>query len=213
MADPTPTPNPQPDVKNPRQKSVFNHAQTAAMNQAEKIATVAQKPVYATALAAREIDATIPAQLLADIKSCRDTAASAAQSTTARQNDTGAEHTAEINLMTAVHEVQAAARQKYARTNPVTMHDYMISQRIGQNQATTKQAVDAIIAKLGKDALPGITTAKVSNLQTLLAAYIQAAANPSGSQSAATTQRKQRDAAVQSINDRRATIQFAADAE
>jgi hypothetical protein len=47
----------------------------------------------------------------------------------------------------------------------------------------------------------------------LLDAYTQAAANPGSQQSDATTRRKQRDAAVNSITDRRVTIQFAADAE
>ena len=58
--------------------------------------------------------------------------------------------------MTAIHEVQAAARQKYARTNPVVMHDYMVSQRINQNQATFKQSVEAIIKKLAGDTLRGL---------------------------------------------------------
>ena len=93
------------------------------------------------------------------------------------------------------------------------MHDYMISERINQNQKTVKQAVEAIIVKLGKDTLPGITPAKVANLQPLLAAYMTAISNPGGDQSEAIKLRAQRDAALQSINDRRATIQFAADAE
>jgi endonuclease IV len=173
----------------------------------------AQKPAYAALLAAREITAAFIAQLVADIKACRDLGATAVQATTGKTVATDAAHTAETNLMTAIHEVQAAARQKYARTNPVVMHDYMVSQRINQNQATFKQSVEAIIKKLAADTLPGITPAKVANLQPLLTAYTAAAANPDSQQSDATTQRKQRDAAVNSITDRRATVQFAADAE
>jgi hypothetical protein len=60
---------------------------------------------------------------------------------------------------------------------------------------------------------PGITSVKVASLQTLLDAYTAVAANPGSQQSDATTQRKQRDAQVHSITDRRLTIQFAADAE
>jgi hypothetical protein len=67
--------------------------------------------------------------------------------------------------------------------------------------------------KLGADTLPGITPAKVANLQPLLTACTTAAANPGSQQSDAATQRKQRDAAVGSITDRRMTVQFAADAE
>lgn len=211
MADPTPTPPPAPAKTGT--KSFFNQAQLAALSTADDVCTAAQKPAYAARLALREIDSAFVTQLVSDIKACRDLAAAAAQSTTLKQSDTGDAQTAGENLMAAVHEIQAAARQKYARTNPVMMHDYMVSQRINQNQATTKQAVEAILAKLGKDTLPGITPAKVANLGVLLAAYMQSAASPSSQQSDATTQRAQRDAALQSINDRRATVQFAADAE
>ena len=183
------------------------------MNEADRISTAAQKPAYAALLAAREITAAFITQLVADILACRDLGATAVQATTGKTVATDAAHTAETSLMTAIHEVQAAARQKYARTNPVVMHDYMVSQRINQNQATFKQSVEAIIKKLGGDTLPGITPAKVANLQPLLNAYTTAAANPGSQQSDAPTQRKQRDAAVNSITDRRATIQFAADAE
>ncbi|HEY5040437.1 MAG TPA: hypothetical protein VIK53_00355 [Verrucomicrobiae bacterium] len=211
MADPTPAP--QPDPKKTGKKSFFNQAQLLALSTADDVCTAAQKTAYAPALALREIDSAFVTQLISDIKACRDLGASAAQSTTLKQSDTGGEHAAEDNLMTAIHEIQAAARQKYARANPVMMHDYMVSQRINQNQNTVKQAVESIIVKLGGDTLPGITPAKVASLQPLFTAYMNAIANPTGDQSDAIKLRAQRDAALQSINDRRATIQFAADAE
>lgn len=212
MADPTPTPTP-PDPKKPQSHSVFNQAQLAALNEADKITVAAQKPAYAPPLAVREITAAYVTQLVADILACRTTGATAAQSTTGKAVATGTEHTAEDNLMAAIHEIQAAARQKYARTNPAMMNDYLVGHRLNPNQATFKETVQAIITKLGSDTLPGITPAKVANLPVLLTAYSTAAANPGSQQSDATTRRRQRDAQVQSITDRRLTIQFAADAE
>jgi hypothetical protein len=181
MADPTPAPTP-PAPATPHPHSVFNQAQLAALNEADKITTAAQKSAYAAPLAVREITAAYVTQLVADILACRQTGAT-------------------------------AARQKYARTNPVMMNDYLVSHRLNPNQATFKESVQAVITRLGSDTLPGITPAKVVNLQTLLTAYGTAAANPTSMQSDATTQRKQRDAQVSSITDRRMTIQFAADAE
>jgi hypothetical protein len=209
MADPTPVPTP----KNPHPHSVFNQAQLAALNEADKICTAAQKPAYAPPLAVREITAAFVTQLVADILACRQMGGTAAQSTTGKLIATDDLHVAETNLMTALHEVQAAARQKYARTSPVMLHDYLVGHRLNPNQATFKESVQAIITKLGTDTLPGITPAKVANLPLLLTAYTTAAANPANRQSDATTKRKQRDAQVASITDRRLTIQFAADAE
>jgi hypothetical protein len=192
---------------------VFNQAQLAALNEADKICTAAQKAAYAAPLAVREITAAQVTQLVADILACRQTAAAASQSTTGKTVATDAMHTAETSLLTALHEVQAAARQKYARTSPAMMNDYLVGHRLNPNQATFKESVQAIITKLGTDALPGITPAKVTNLQTLLDAYTKQAASPDSQQSDATKQRKQRDAQIASITDRRLTIQFAADAE
>jgi hypothetical protein len=210
MADPTP---PEPTPTPAQTHSVFNQAQLAALAEADKICVAAQKPAYAPALAVREITAAQVTQLVADILTCRQTAAAASQSTTAKTVATSAMHTAETSLLTALHEVQAAARQKYARTNPAMMNDYLVGHRLNPNQATFKQSVQAIIKKLGTDTLPGITPAKAANLQTLLDAYTALAANPDSKQSDATTQRRQRDAQIASITDRRLTIQFAADAE
>jgi hypothetical protein len=150
---------------------------------------------------------------VADILACRKLGAGALQSTTGKAVATDETHAAETGLLTALHEVQAAARQKYARTTPVMLHDYIIGDRLDPNQATFKQSVEAIITKLAGDTLPGITPAKVSALQPLLDAYIQVASNPDSQQSDATKQRKLRDAAVSSITDRRMTVQFTADAE
>jgi hypothetical protein len=192
---------------------VFHQAQLAALNEADKICVAAQKPAYAGPLALREITSAEVTQLVADILACRQTAAAASQSTTGRKVATDAMHTAETSLLAALHEVQAAARQKYARTNPTQMEDYMVGHILNPNQATFKESVQAIIKKLGTDTLPGITPTKVTNLQTLLDAYTTLAANPDSQQSDATTERRQRDAQIASITDRRITIQFAADAE
>ena len=210
MADPTP---PEPTPTPTQTHSVFNQAQLAALSEADKICVAAQKPAYAGPLAVREITADEVTQLVADILTCRQTAAAATQSTTGKTVATSAMHDAETNLLTALHEVQAAARQKYARTNPTMMNDYMVGHRLNPNQATFKQSVQSIIKRLGTDTLPGITPAKAANLQTLLNTYTALMANPDSKQSDATTQRRQRDAQIASITDRRLTIQFAADAE
>jgi hypothetical protein len=212
MIDPVP-PAPAPVTPTVHQNSVFNQAQTAALSEADKVCVAAAKPAYAPLLALREITAAEVTQLVADILTCRQTAAGAAHSTTSKVADVSAEHVAETNLMTAVHEVQAAARQKYGRTNPILLNDYLIGHTLNPNQATFKQSVQHLITRLDADTLPGITPAKTANLPVLLATYAAASVNPAGDQSDATTQRRQRNAQISAINDQRMTIQFAADAE
>ena len=81
MANPTPSPTP---PATPHPHSPFNQAQLAALNEADKITTAAQKPAYAAALALREITAAYVTQLVDDILACRKTGATATQSTTGK---------------------------------------------------------------------------------------------------------------------------------
>ena len=110
---PTPTPEPPPA---PRQRGALNKAQVEEITKAEQIAKAAQKAAYATPLAAREIMAAFVDLLLTDINAARNKTADAVQSTTGKESATQSEAAAQKNLIVAMQEAQAAARQKYARS-------------------------------------------------------------------------------------------------
>ena len=109
--------------------------------------------------------------------------------------------------------MQAAARQKYARTEPARLLDYLIGTRLNPSRALLEQNSETILEKLVSDTLPGINAGKVTNLATLRANCIAANATQGGSQSSTTTDRAQLAEMIESITDRRLTIRFAADAE
>ena len=209
--EPTPQSPPEPTPK--RVRSPLNKAQEAELNKAEQIGRTSQKAAYAGRLAAREIISGFVNQLLADAASARTKSADALHSTTGKTSASLTENNAEANLVVAIQEIQAAARQKYARTQPEKLRDYFIGQKLTGNRPMLEGYSQAIIDKLATDTLPGITPEKVANLGTLRAASIAANATQGGAQSDATTGRTDLDAMVQSIKDRRMEIQFAADAE
>ncbi len=212
MPDPIPAPTPEPE-KSKRARSVLNQAQIQALSKAEQIGLCAQKDDYAAKLAEREIDAGFVSTLLSDVEAARKKSATALRSTTSKESATVTEDHTERDLVVALQEVQSAAKQKYARSDAARLQDYLVGTRLNASRPTLEQASLNIIDKLGEDSLPGITATKITNLSTLRQAWIAADSDQGGNQSTATTSRKTLEDMIQSITDRRVTIQFAADAE
>ncbi len=210
----SPTSEPSPDPKKKRRApSALNQAQVEAVTKAEQVCLAGQKPAHAAKLAARDISAEFVEQILTDIVAARDTSAGARQSTTGKTTAGVTEDEAEKDLLKALQEVQAAAKQKYSRTTPTMLKDYAVGERLNASRPILEQLSQAIINKLGSDTLPGITPVKVTNLKTLRKAYMDANVVQGGQQQEATGGRKTLAAQVQSITDRRIQIQYAAEAE
>ena len=183
------------------------------LNKAGDICRAAEKEDYASLLAAREITAEYVTGLLDDISAARDKAAEAVQHSAASKTATAAESKAAYALIGALQEFQKAAKQKYARTNRIALGDYFVGKKLNGNRPNLMQTSQSILNKLSADTLPGITTAKVTKVKNLRAAWIDANGSQSASLSAAQTARAELRDTVKSIADRKAAIQLAADAQ
>lgn len=217
MPEPTPPPDPAPapDSGVPpkkRPRGAVNKAFIQALDKAEQIALAAQKAAYATALLTRAITAEFVTTLLDDIKAARNEIANAVQNTTAKAGATLTGGVAQANLVHALQEVQAAARQKYYTADPTKLGDYFVGDTLDENIPLLRQYTQSIIEKLATDTLPGITEAKVTALTTLLGDLNTALESQGTAQSGATTTRTDVEDDVKTINARRMTLQFAADA-
>ena len=217
MPDPVPTPDPAPapDSGVPpkkRSRGSVNKTHIQTLDKAEQVVLAAQKPAPATALATRDVTAEFVTALLNDIKVARNEIANAVQSTTTKTGATLTGGVAQGNLVHALQEVQAAARQKYFTADPTKLADFFIGENLDENIPLLRQYSQGIIEKLGTDTLPGITTAKAEALGTLLGALNTALASQESAQSGATTTRTTVEDQLKSITARRMTIQFAADA-
>lgn len=217
MPEPTPPPDPAPapDSGVPpkkRSRGTVNKAFIQALDKAEQVVLAAQKAAHATALATRDLTAEFVTALQNDIKTTRNEIANAVQSTTAKEGATLSGSVAQTNLVRALQEVQAAARQKYYTADPTKLADFFIGENLDENIPLLRQYTQGIIEKLATDTLPGITAEKVTALGTLLGALNTALASQETAQSGATTTRGTVEDQLKSINARRMTIQFAADA-
>ncbi len=134
------------------------------------------------------------------------------QSTNAKVGATELEGDAVLDLVHALQEVQAAARQKYFTSDAAKLADYYIGQKLNETRALLEQYKQGIVEKLASDTLPGITTAKVEALDDLWDAIVTADGAQDDAQGSATTGRGTLKEEVEAITAQRMTLQFAADA-
>ena len=224
-----------PPIRNLKRRrhghALLNKHQAQELNKAKKICAAALNGKHRDALQARGISENFLAGLASKIELCLQKSSEAMQQTILKENYTTAEGLAKKTLLKAVTEIQAAAKQKYARTKPVMLADYCIGKDLDANRAALEQYSQNILERLGgnwrgdpspctgsaplvsADTLPGITLEKVAALGALRAKWIEAHSNQTNSQALATGLRAERDALVQAVTDKRIQIQFAAEAE
>lgn len=192
----------------------WNGAALVQFDVAERVGRTAKDPRYAEALAVREVTPAQADELLALVAEARNFSADAVQATTEAQFSTKTEGAERRALLEAVREVQAAARQKYSSTNKFALRDYGVGTRLTTRSFESLTGIaDAILEKLGDDALPGITAATLTAFADALAAYRNADGAQGTKRSNAIAKREKRDELLKAVKSARRTIQFAADAE
>ncbi len=213
MADPTPTPP--PEEKKKRTRNQVNQAIVKELDKADQLCLTAKKEDYADKLRARDLDSDFISSLSDDVTAARAKISSAVNETSAKTGATADEANASKALLQALQEVQAAAKQKYGRSQPKQLGAYHVNQRLDANRATLEQTSQDIIDKLSSDTLPGFTSGspKVANLTTLRTAYVNSKSPQMTARTAAVSDRKAVADLVKSITDRRIALQYAVDAE
>lgn len=224
-----------PVIPGRRQRhALFNKAQVEELTKAKKICAAALGHKYHALLQARGITEGFLEELAGQISLCEQKSAEAVQQTIRKENYTVEEHQARKALLKAMAEIQCAAKQKYARSNPAMLRDYCVGKDVDASRAALEQYSQNILEKLGgnpsagrspsgglptdphpvpADSLPGILPEKVAALTVLRARWIDLQSSQARAQALATSLRAERDALVQTITDQRIQIQFAAEAE
>ena len=212
--------------------STFNQSQLEDLETAEDIVKSARTDPYKTALAAREITTAVVDHLAELCFDARRRTAKVVREETAGETLTLRAAGRERELVILLQEIQAAAKQKYARREPSRLQDFFIGDRLNPNEATLHQNAFSIAELLtpqtgtdlatASERLPGITLAKIDRLRSLINLPPTGSSSSSASSSSSTSDtlippdavadRAERDLLIGEINDRRMEIQFAADA-
>jgi len=223
MTEPTPTPAPEPTpAAKTRKHGVVNIRQQNSLALAEKVSTAAAKDEYSTVLdTEHEITPAFIAQLAADCATARGGLGQVVENAVTKNVATGGKTGTQQTLMRAIRKIQAAAKQKYAATQPVMLKDYYIGQKIDANQDTLEQVGTAIRDKISPpegsttaaDVLPGVTAGKIAALSGAVDAYTTAWSAQTSAQSDKSKGHIAVASLVKSIDDRRRIVQFAVDGE
>jgi hypothetical protein len=225
MPDPTPTPAPTPEPKKNAARGEINQSWLDEFTSAEAIVTatkVAERPAILTD---GGIDAAKIAALTKAIADARKLAGQAVQGTSDKEVITDEEAGLKKILLEKIQYIQKRARQKYDATEPGRLKDFGIgtARKIDDSRSLLEQFAANLLLKLTgnptavppvpAESLPGVTPAKIGELQAALDDYKNVQGDQTGAQGDATGWRKQCETAVADIATKRREIQFAADAE
>lgn len=198
--------------KKRRERTGLNKAEVKELNLAESYVAVASRPERLAILTESEITTEFLGAVTLGIKTARGHGASATQNDTGKESATISEHEARQNLVTVMRRVQAAAKRKYARTQPEKLDDYAVGKNINASRPVLEEHSEQFLSKLNNsERLPSINTAFITKVATARSDFMAAGTAQGSKQSAASGAREARKAIVATIKDRRLEIQFAAD--
>jgi hypothetical protein len=199
--------------KTNREPGALNYAQVLSLDVAAQVAAAARKPAYRAALLAREITDETLDTLDTAVTEGRKEQAAAVESDTGQRVSTSEEKQARKELLTALREVQTAARQKFTRSQPAALKDYYIGENLpNMSRATLVQVTEGILLRLTTQSLPGITPETITALEAKRDAYIAANQTQLGFIAGAKERRESALKHLKTATDLRIEVQFAADA-
>ena len=165
-------------IAEPHTPSTFNRAQLEDLEQAEDFVKNARLSPYRAALATVAIGNAEVTHLADLCLEARRRTAAAVRDDTASEAETLNATGDERALVVLLQRTQAAAKQKYARRNPVKLQDYFIGQRLNPNAAVLHQHAFSIAELLtpptgidlatAPDQLPGIGLDLINQLRGMI---------------------------------------------
>ena len=194
-------------------RSPFNKAQLEEMSKAERIFNTALTDPYMAVCIKREIPEAKVQGYIARILAARNQTAAAGASANAVGGITLTEAQAEQELLTDIRTVQAAAKQKYARTNPEVLETFAVGTDVTQSRPMMEQASQSLINKVNNDDLPGLNTQFATKMSGSRKTYVDVNVAQGAQEVQAQQDRIKRDDFINEIKDARIEIQYAIDAE
>lgn len=200
----------------PRRISTLDSRIVRSLEGDEALIATARRPEYATALATREITATVVATFADKVAAARTQAATFESQRALQKTTTLTESEARTALLECFDEVQSAAAQKFGE-DPL-QRPKLATYAIGKGthrmaRAALEQAAQTALDALATDTLPGITPTKVAAFAAALTAW----KSHDTTQSATISDKQQTHQALvelmEEIAKTRRTIQRAANAQ
>ena len=201
-------PEPKP---RPARRSIWNQEQLREITIATDVVAAAQKTIRVAPLKTRKILPAFVTQLADDANTaCQlNTTVLASDVGGLRATQQGAD--CEQKLIGSLRRIQTAARQEYKHTDPLKLKEYLIGQDIAASRPVLEQSALTLLDKAGTERPAGLDTEFLVRVEAERAAYTGTDARQTDENSEAQQERVQRQTLIDSIKQRRQTIQLAAE--
>ncbi len=208
-----PAPGPTPEAASTRAPNPFNKAQIEEMSKGERIFNTALTDPYKAVCIKRKVPEAKVQEYLTRILAARNQTSTAGDSANAIGGGTLDEEQAQLELLTHMRTVQAAAKQKYARTNPELLETFDVGTDVTQSRPVMEQSSQNLLTKAGDHDLPGIDTQFVTDMTGSRKTFVDVNVNQGAQTVQAQKDRLKRDEFIGEIKDARIEIQYAMEAE
>ena len=208
MPETTPAPS-----KPRKPRGLVNADYAKSLDKTEAVIGAARDPLYAAQILAGGIAAQFISDLETDTGRARDFLAGAVTGRGTRKDKTLDEAAERLTLERALQGVQTRALQKYHESDPNRPRDtyYVGTKLTGAADALLIQISDAILLALETDVLPGVDAARIAALQSAYDAWRGSIAVQGSAGGGALTDFAQFKTLYASTENRRRTLQYAAD--
>ena len=204
-------PAPEGGAKEGRTPGPWNKAQLLEMALGEQYCLAAMQERFAAIFTKAEFP---PARLTAfhqSILAARNQTATAGQCGTASEEATLDQATAEKLLLADIRKVQAAAKQKHARTNPTALKDYLVGTDVTESRPALQQHSQTLLKKLETERPPSIDTEFIQGMTTHRTVAVTGSVTQNKTEAEAEKERFKRDQQIEDIKDERIAIQYVID--
>ena len=204
-------PGPQTEPKQGRAPDPWNKEQLRELALGEQYCLAAMQERFTAIFTKAEFP---PARLTVfhqKIIAARNQTATAGQSGTAGEELTLEQVGAKKLLVADIRKVQAAAKQKHARTNPTPLKDYLVGTDVTQSEAALQQHSQTVLKKLESERPPSIDTEFIQDMTGHRTAYVGGNVTQGSGDSKAEEERFKRDQQIEDIKDERIAIQYVID--
>ena len=201
-------PEPKP---RPARRSIWNREQLRELSLAADVTAAAQKPARVAPLQTRKIQPAFVTQLANDVQAAGQLNTTVLASDVGGQRATRQSADCEQKLIGSLRRIQTAARQEYKHTDPLTLKEYLIGQDIASSRPVLEQSALTLLDKAGADRPAGLDTAFLTQVETERAAYAGTDVLQTDETSGAQQDRVERQKLIESIKQRRQTVQLAAE--
>jgi hypothetical protein len=207
----TPAPTEAPKLGRPA--SPWRKDQLAELGKAERLCLAAMQSQYADIFTKNLFPPERLSEFHNQITAARNQTATAGQTITAAEGVTLTEAQAEQLLITDIRKVQAKAKQKHARTNPVALKDYLVGTDVAGSRPALEQHSQTILNKLATERPPGVDTQFIQKMDEHRKAYVGVNVTQGSTDAQAEAERLKRDQQIEAIKDTRIEIQYVIDGE